>query len=143
MKDNAIKLTHPVLHWLKELFVSSYIQSKFDVTLRGIGVEYNIPFQDNDASMTLVQTPVYDPVNNKLTLKFSVKVRFKHTCNEVVLFMFPKEICGTKITALEIGCSYKVHPISPCPYKAGHWYVFVIEYTLKNDTTYVSKPSDC
>ena len=131
MKDSTIKLAHPVLHWFKEL-LSNYISSKFYVTLRGLDMEDNIPFQDNDASMTLVQTPGYDHVNNKFMLKFSVKVKFRHTCNKVVLFMSPKEISGSKVTAREIECSYKVHPISPCPYEAGRWYVFDIYYEFVN-----------
>lgn len=131
MKDIGIKLAHPVLHWVKEL-LSNYIPSKFDVTLRGLDDGGNIPFQDNDASMTLVQTPGYDPVRNKFMLKFSVKVKFRHTCDKVVLFMTPKELYGTKVVAREIECDNKVTPRGKRPYEKGRWYTFDIYYELVN-----------
>lgn len=131
MKDIAIKLKHPVLHWLKEL-LSNYIPSKFDVTLRGLDDGGNIPFQDNDASMTLVQTPGYDPVRNKFMIKFSVKAKFRHTCHKAALFIYPKELYGQKVTAREIEGEWKII-YDPSPYTAGRWYTFDIYYEFTND----------
>ena len=142
MKDIAIKLVHPMLHWLNEL-MSSYISSKFNVCVRGLSTKNDYPFQRNDAEMLLNQTPQYNPCNNTLVLKFTVKVNFKYDCDKVTLFMHPVELYGSKVTAREFECDYKIVPEKEVPYyKAGHWYIFRIEYSLKNDDNLCKEPSD-
>lgn len=131
MKDIEMKLANPVMHWFKEL-LSNYIPSKFDVMLRGLDAEDSIKFQDNDASMQLVQTPGYDPVHNKFTLQFSVKVKFRHTCHRVALFIGPRELYGSKVVARELECDWKVTPRNKCPYEKGRWYIFDIYYEIVN-----------
>jgi len=142
MKDIAIKLAHPVLHRFKEL-MSNYIPSKFNVCMRGLSTKNDYPFQGNDAEMVLNQTPQYNPCNNTLVLKFTAKVKFKYNCDSVTLFMHPVELYGSKVTASEFDSDFKIVPEKEVSYyKAGQWYIFGIEYTLKNDNNLCKEPSD-
>ena len=141
MKDNCAKLAHPVLHWFTEL-LSNYIPSKFNVCVRGISLKNNHPFQGNDAEMVLRQTPQYDPCNNWFILKFTVKVKFKYECDRITLFMTPEELYGSKVTAREFVCDWKVAYAPDGPYKPGRWHTFTIVYKLKNDDNLCKESSD-
>ena len=141
MKDLAIKLAHPVLHWLSEL-MSSYIPSKFNVCVRGLSTKNDYPFQGNDAEMVLRQTPQYDPCNNRFILKFTVKVKFKYECDKITLFMTPEELYGSRVTAREFTYDWQVAYAPDGPYKPGRWHTFTIVYKLKNDDNLCKEPSD-